>query len=141
MSTENLNPHNKHMNYISNLSAALATASLLCAGGRAAAQSDQRFLSFPHYEGTDLELTVDNTGTHFALWSPQAQAAQVQLYNTDRNTAPYQVLDMTKGDKGVWRASVPEQLYGKFYTFRIMHADKWLAETPGIWAKAAGTNG
>ncbi len=48
---------------------------------------------------------------------------------------------MTRGEKGVWRASVPDKLYGRFYTFSIKHNGKWLAETPGVWAKALGTNG
>lgn len=106
-----------------------------------AADPDARFASFPSYAGTDLELTVDASGTHFTLWSPEAQAAQVLLYPTDRNSAPDDTLDMTRGDCGTWRASVPAQLYGKFYTFRILHDGSWLAETPGVWAKAVGTNG
>ena len=106
-----------------------------------AADPDARFASFPSYAGTDLELTVDASGTHFTLWSPEAQAAQVLLYPTDRNSAPDDTLDMTRSDCGTWRASVPAQLYGKFYTFRILHDGSWLAETPGVWAKAVGTNG
>lgn len=102
---------------------------------------DSRFNDFPSYDGTDLEMTVDATGTHFALWSPEAQAAEVMLYNTGRNTPAYLTLPMTKGEKGVWRASVAEQLYGKYYTFRIKHNGEWLDETPGVWAKAVGVNG
>lgn len=45
------------------------------------------------------------------------------------------------GERGTWRASVPEQLYGKFYTFQIKYDGKWLDETPGVWAKAVGING
>ena len=123
------------------LSGALIAASLFCSATAVAQNPDAKFDSYPHYEGTDLELTVDGTGTHFALWSPEAQEAKVNLYNTDRNTPPRRVLQMTKGEKGVWRASVPEQLYGRFYTFAIKYAGKWLDETPGIWAKATGTNG
>ena len=37
--------------------------------------------------------------------------------------------------------SVDKPLYGKFYTFTIKHDGKWLDETPGVWAKAVGTNG
>ena len=29
---------------------------------------------------------VDNAGTHFTLWSPEAKAAEVLLYPTDRNS-------------------------------------------------------
>lgn len=102
---------------------------------------DERYASWPAYNGQDLELTVDDSGTHFALWSPEAQDARVLVYDSDRNTAATMTLAMTKGSNGVWRVSVPEKLYGKFYTFQIRHQGKWLDETPGVWAKAVGTNG
>ncbi|MDE6487182.1 MAG: type I pullulanase [Muribaculaceae bacterium] len=113
----------------------------LAATAAFAASTDARFNSWPTYDGDDLELRVDASGTHFTLWSPEAQAAQVLLYPTDRNSAPDDTLAMTRGDSGTWRASVPAQLYGKFYTFRIRHDGAWLPETPGVWAKAVGTNG
>lgn len=108
----------------------------------ASAQSDDgHYASFPVYKGNDLELTVNASGTHFRLWSPEASAAEVLLYDTDRNTPATDTLKMTRSDAGTWIASRPEQLYGKFYTFRIFHMGKWLDETPGIWAKALGANG
>ncbi|MCM1032228.1 MAG: type I pullulanase [Odoribacter sp.] len=120
-------------------------AATIIAGSSAVAADaqnpDSRYLSWPVYNGDDLELSVDPTGTRFALWSPEADAARVLLYDTDRNSAPFDTLDMVKGDRGVWRASVSRPLYGKFYTFSIHHGGKWLAETPGVWAKAVGTNG
>lgn len=119
----------------------LATAALWGGNNASAANSDARFEEFATYNGNDLELAVDASGTHFTLWSPEADAAQVLLYPTDRNSAPTDTLSMTRSEKGTWRASVPEQLYGKFYTFRIKYHGKWLAETPGVWAKALGTNG
>lgn len=121
----------------------LLAATLLAGSSVVTAQGnpDDRYLSWPSYEGADLEMTVDPTGTRFALWSPEAEAARVYLYNTDRNTAAYDTLEMTRGDRGVWRASVSQPLYGKFYTFSIKHQGRWLAETPGVWAKAVGTNG
>ena len=35
--------------------------------------------NYPVYEGNDLELTVDDAGTHFTLWSPAAEAARVNI--------------------------------------------------------------
>ncbi len=119
----------------------------LCALGASApvyAQSDYdaQFISWPTYNGDDLELTVDNSGTHFRLWSPKAQEAVVNLYDNGHTGEPYSKLNM-KFDPatGTWSASVPEKLYGKFYTFRIKNNGKWLNETPGVWAKAVGVNG
>lgn len=97
--------------------------------------------SWPSYNGSDLELTVDNEGTKFALWSPKAQAAEVMIYASNEAAKPEQVLKMELTDNGVWRASAKKPLYGKFYTFRIRHDGKWLDETPGVWAKAVGLNG
>ncbi len=102
---------------------------------------ESEYASWPVYGGSDLELTVDNSGTHFALWSPKAEAAEVLVYDTDRNTPAVDTLAMTRGENGTWRASVPEKLYGKFYTFRVTVGGRKLDETPGVWAKAVGTNG
>lgn len=99
------------------------------------------YASWPVYNGSDLELSVDASGTHFTLWSPKAEAVEVLIYDTDRNTAPVETLSMTRGENGTWRASVPDKLYGKFYTFRVTVDGRRLAETPGVWAKAVGTNG
>lgn len=102
---------------------------------------ESEYATWPAYNGSDLELSVDASGTHFTLWSPKAEAAEVLIYDTDRNTAPVATLQMKRGDNGTWRASVSEKLYGKFYTFRVTVGSKQLAETPGVWAKAVGTNG
>ena len=48
---------------------------------------------------------------------------------------------MLKGDNGLWTATVPEVLYGKFYTYNIYQDGRWRGETPGVWAKSAGANG
>jgi pullulanase, type I len=116
-----------------------ASALLLPAGLRA---DDSRFDKFPTYDGTDLELSVDNSGTHFRLWSPEATEARVNIYDNGRFGKPLQTLAMTKNTgNGTWTASLPEKLYGRFYTFQIKHDGRWLDETPGAWAKAVGVNG
>lgn len=108
----------------------------------AQSEYDAQFISYPTYSGDDLELKVDNTGTHFRLWSPKAEAAKVNLYDNGHTGEPFMTLEMTyDAATGTWSASVPEQLYGKFYTFAIRYDGKWLAETPGVWAKAVGVNG
>lgn len=102
---------------------------------------DAVFATLPTYNGTDLGYTIDGKGTHFALWSPQCEAAIVKIYPTDRNSAAIDTLKMQQSEHGTWRVSVPQTLYGKFYTFQIKHNGQWLDETPGVWAKAVGTNG
>lgn len=103
---------------------------------------DAQFLSYPVYNGDDLELKVDATGTHFRLWSPKAQEARVNLYDNGHTGTAYRTLPMKlDAANGTWTASVPEKLYGKFYTFQIKWDGKWKDETPGVWAKAVGVNG
>lgn len=119
------------------------TGTLLCGAMTVNANNsmESNYASLPSYNGEDLELLVNNSGTHFRLWSPESNAARVLIYNTDRNTIAIDTLEMAKAEQGTWKASVPEKLYGKFYTFQINHKGKWLDETPGVWAKAVGTNG
>ncbi len=117
----------------------LTGAAAFAAAGAHAAEAD--YDSYPTYAGTDLELTVDASGTHFRLWSPAVKAARVLLYPTDRNSAATDTLAMTLGSSGVWSADSPRQLYGQFYTFQVNDGSGWLVETPGVWAKAVGTNG
>ena len=121
----------------------LAATVMLGSTAMASAQNDvdARYVAYPSYDGADLELSVDPTGTRFALWSPEAESVRVFLYDTDRNSQPTDTLNMVKTNDGVWRAEVNRQLYGKFYTFSIRYGGQWLAETPGVWAKAVGTNG
>ncbi len=123
--------------------AAALSASALAATPHANAQSamDQGYNSLPSYDGQDLELLVDQNGTHFALWSPQAQDVRVNLYRDGRNYGSNYYVDMTKDEHGVWRGSSRKDLTGWFYTFSVLHDGKWLEETPGVWAKAVGING
>ena len=117
------------------------TASLTASAYASVPTVEDIYNSYPVYDGNDLELIVDNSGTHFTLWSPAVQNVRVLIYDKDRNGVAIDTLEMHPGEKGVWRAAVPQMLYGKFYTFQVQSQGRWLAETPGIYAKAVGTNG
>lgn len=102
---------------------------------------DSKYASFPTYAGDDLELAITPQGVNFALWSPEAEAVRLFIYPTDRNSSALETIDLSKGENGVWRATASTDHVGKFYTFQVKYNGKWLAETPGVWAKAVGTNG
>jgi len=121
---------------------ALSIAALSPTVNDAQGRFDAQYLSYPTYAGTDLELTVDADGTHFRLWSPKAEGARVNVYSHGHGGELLsEVPMMFNQTTGVWSADVAEKLYGKFYTFSILDGGKWLAETPGVWAKAVGVNG
>ena len=114
----------------------------MCGTASAGSVYDRQFDAYPVYNGDDLELSVDASGTRFRLWSPKAEAAMLNIYGQGLNGAPERTLEMRfHPDNGTWTAEVPERLYGKYYTFRVKQGGKWLDETPGVWAKAVGANG
>ena len=53
---------------------ALAAAATLSPAAYAQNTMEQQYSSWPSYDGDDLELKVDDAGTHFTLWSPSAEA-------------------------------------------------------------------
>ena len=73
---------------------------LLAASSFAQPAMDEQYLSWPAYSGDDLEMKVDAAGTHFTLWSPKADAAEVRIYDTDRNTPPVETLQMKRPVSG-----------------------------------------
>ena len=107
----------------------------------AAGKVDAKYLSYPVYEGDGLELSINSGKADFRLWSPEAQAVKLRLYNSGRGGEALEAIDMEKAGDGTWTASVAPVPYGKFYTFQVKVDGKWLDETPGIWAKAVGVNG
>jgi pullulanase len=125
------------------MAAAIAPGALLApASAQAQSAFDAQFLTYPTYNGDDLELSVSPDGTDFRLWSPKAEEVNLSLYDNGHTGMPYEVIPMKfNAENGTWTAHVPQQLYGKFYTFKVKQNGKWLQETPGVWAKAVGVNG
>ena len=79
--------------------------------------------------------------TEFSVWAPDAEAAQLRLYNSALDEAAFKIVNMKKSKDGLWKAIVREDVKGAFYTFQVQKAGKWLEETAGISAKAVGVNG
>ena len=102
----------------------------------------EKFANYPAYDGEDLELAIDRNGYHFCLWSPMADSARVNIYKhgQGRNLITTFLLEKD-ASTGTWRATSTDDLMNRFYTFQIKIGDRWLDETPGVWAKAVGVNG
>ena len=96
---------------------------------------------FPVPEAPLEECVYLGDKTEFAVWAPDAQAAQLRLYHSASDEAAFKIVNMKKSKDGLWKAVVNEDVKGAFYTFQVQKDGRWLEETAGIAAKAVGVNG
>jgi pullulanase len=96
---------------------------------------------YPVYDGNDLGVTYTKGATTFKVWAPDAEAVKVRLYNTGSGGNETLDILMDKESNGVWKTIFRTDIKNKYYTFKILHQGKWLAETPDPYAKAVGVNG
>ena len=80
------------------------------------------------------ECVYKGDKTEFAVWAPDAEAAQLKLYTTAQEETPFKTVDMKLGKDGLWKAAVKEDVKGAFYTFQVQKNGQWLEETAGIAA-------
>lgn len=126
---------------LKNMCAGALVFSMALCGCNKAKADDSVYAAYPSYGGRDLEMTIGKNSVDFALWSPKADEVNLYIYPTDRNSAPMLEVPLHLTADGVWRGSVSKDYVGRFYTFKVKYDGKWLDETPGVWAKAVGTNG
>lgn len=96
---------------------------------------------YPVRSGSLAEMEYAPEGTRFSLWAPTADEVRLMLYNEGEGGHAYRTVSMEAGEEGVWHTTVAEDLLDKFYTFNVKTGDRWLGDTPGIFAKAVGVNG
>lgn len=96
---------------------------------------------YPVRSGSLAEMEYAPEGTRFSLWAPTADEVRLMLYNEGEGGHAYRTVSMEAGEEGVWHTTVAEDLLGQFYTFNVKTGDRWLGDTPGIFAKAVGVNG
>ena len=96
---------------------------------------------YPEYRGNDLGLIYTPQGSHFRIWSPAAEKAELIFYGSSLGNDRKSVIQLSKAENGTWKAFVSGNLKGSYYVFRIFTHGKWLAEVPDPYAKAVGTNG
>lgn len=107
----------------------------------------QDFISAYNYTGNDLGVTFDNetnpTKTTFKLWSPVATQVVLNVYNTSdyrNDLTKVQEVEMTRGEKGVYSATINQDLDGKYYTYTVT-TYQGTYEVVDPYAKSAGLNG
>lgn len=91
--------------------------------------------------GPITEMAYTLTTTQFSVWAPTAQEARVNLYDSAIGGNLVGQYALTKKTDGTWQIALTGNFLGRFYTFQIKTSGKWNEETPGIFAKAVGTNG
>ncbi len=92
------------------------------------------------YTGTlGAEYTAEKTV--FTVWSPMAKTAKVVLYAAGEGGEPIEEIEMTKGEKGSWTATVEQDLNGTYYTYKVENGRGAVKEMVDPYARSAGRNG
>lgn len=92
-----------------------------------------------HYDGK-LGSFCQPDGTQFFLWAPTAQRVQLNLFRSGDGGEAYEILSLTRGERGIWQLRTPENLHGVYYTYTVT-ADGIVRETGDPYARACGLNG
>lgn len=90
------------------------------------------------YDGA-LGAICTREKTEFAVWSPYAEGASVNLYRDSVCEKPYNTVEM-RSENGVWKTEVSGDLHGVYYTYSLTIGGK-VNETIDIYAQSAGANG
>ena len=88
------------------------------------------------YDGNDLGTMYSRRHTSFALWAPTAYRIVLEL---KRNNGLCEAFEMKRGEKGVWRTTVPGDLNGVAYTYHVRVNGRW-RETIDPYAICGGAN-
>lgn len=81
----------------------------------------QRFDEQFFYDGDDLGVSLDNNQTTFALWAPTASEVKVEICKNEVK----HTIDLLRGEKGVWRLSILENLENATYVYLVKVNGKW----------------
>lgn len=103
-----------------------------------------------YYDGDDLGLTYTQSGSTFKVWAPTAARVSVSLYSgagdydgnglvTDHGGGSEHLLN--RSANGVWSGSVPGDLKGQFYMYKIEFADGTVNYAVDPYAVAVSANG
>jgi pullulanase len=107
-------------------------------------KQQQKTLDFDAYPTTiseNLWLTYSKESTLFKLWAPTATEVTLRLFKKGNDKKTFKTYPFEKNRSGTWQIEVAKDLNGTYYTYQVRIGDKWLEETPGIYATAVGVNG
>lgn len=94
------------------------------------------------YDGDDLGVVLGEKETTFRVWAPTAESVSLNLYESgDGGTDDgIDVIPMQRSGRGVWKASVGDNLKNTYYTYTVT-VNGETHETQDVYAKACGVNG
>ncbi len=98
------------------------------------------FAAYPYYEGNDLGVTYTKDQTKIRIWAPTATAVELYIYRESLGGSPIRIDQFVKANEGTWVIILSGDLEGYYYTIRV-NDGIWMNETPGVDARAVGTNG
>ncbi|HET6560116.1 MAG TPA: type I pullulanase [Prolixibacteraceae bacterium] len=98
------------------------------------------FYSYPSYAGDDLGVVYTKTKTRIRIWAPTALEVELRIYAKSTGGEAIRIDQFQKADRGTWTIVLNGNVKGYYYTIRV-NDGVWLNETPGIDARAVGTNG
>ncbi len=89
------------------------------------------------YDGNDLGALYHPAYTDFAVWAPTAQEASVRIYRKDGSSLAWA---MRRGEKGVWRIRIQEDLKQATYIY-VLHHNGEAISTTDPYALSSTANG
>ncbi|WP_339740612.1 alpha-amylase family glycosyl hydrolase, partial [uncultured Sunxiuqinia sp.] len=98
------------------------------------------FSVYPHYDDDDLGLQYSPEAIQLKVWAPTANEIELKIYERSSGGRPVRHEHLKLVADGVWQGRLEGDFKGLYYTIRVNDGE-WLAETPGIDARAVGVNG
>ncbi len=102
--------------------------------------NDAAFGSKYNYDGKDLGVTFAADKIVYKLWAPAAKMVKLNIYADGETGAAEDVIEMTRGEKGVFTTETAKSMSGKYYTYTIV-AGSTTNEIVDPYARSAGRNG
>ncbi len=102
--------------------------------------NDDAFGSKYNYDGKDLGVTFAADKITYKLWAPAAKSVKLNIYANGESGTAEDVIDMTRGEKGVFTADTSLEMSGKYYTYTVVVGNT-TSEIVDPYARSAGRNG
>lgn len=79
--------------------------------------------------------------TRFALWAPTARKVTLSLYEDGSDGDSTLMIDLVRGERGVWQTEVGGNLDGRYYDYAVTDSEGVTRQTADPWARACGRDG